>query len=128
MAAPLHVETLAGSFAICRLPADAPIPDWVLASPVPVFLARTDDELSIIATQEMVPDATRAQRDYRALRVAGPLAFGLVGVMAALTTPLARAGISILAVSTYETDYVFVPALALEVAQDALRQDGHLVR
>jgi hypothetical protein len=59
--------------------------------------------------------------------VRGPLDFNLTGVLAGLATPLATAGISIFAVSTYDTDYVLVRNDDLDVAVRALREAGHLV-
>ena len=61
------------------------------------------------------------------LAVRGPLAFDMTGVLAGLATPLAAAGISIFALSTYDTDYVLVRDDDLERAVGALRQAGHTV-
>ena len=74
-----------------------------------------------------VPDGVRAQRGWRALAVEGPLDFALTGVLAAVAVPLAEAGISIFAVSTYDTDYVLVRADRLADAVAALRGAGHSV-
>jgi hypothetical protein len=62
-----------------------------------------------------------AERDLAALRVEGPLDFGLTGVLAALSAPLAEAGIPVFAVATYDTDYLLVPAADLGAASAALR-------
>jgi uncharacterized protein len=59
--------------------------------------------------------------------VAGPLAFSEVGVLASLAAPLATAGVSIFAVSTYDTDYLLVKETALESACRALERAGHHV-
>ena len=69
----------------------------------------------------------RIEPDWRALEVAGPLDFTMVGVMAALTAPLADVDVSVFVVSTYDTDYVLVHAAALERAIEALRAAGHAV-
>jgi hypothetical protein len=62
---------------------------------------------------------------WRALKVAGPLDFELVGILASLAVPLARSGVSIFAVSTYNTDYVLVKASLLDRAARTLREHGH---
>jgi uncharacterized protein len=80
-----------------------------------------------VAPAEVVPAALPAVGPWRALRVRGPLSFELTGILAALATPLARAGVSIFAVSTYDTDYVLVRAGSLADAISALRSAGHLV-
>lgn len=55
----------------------------------------------------------------------GPLDFSLVGILASVVEPLAEAGISIFAVSTFDTDYVLVKEEQLESAATALRGWGH---
>ena len=62
---------------------------------------------------------------WRALQVDGPLDFMLTGVLASLALPLADAGISIFAISSYDTDYVLVKQDKLAGAIDTLRKAGH---
>jgi hypothetical protein len=50
-----------------------------------------------------VPEGALCESGWRALKVAGPLDFSLTGVFASPAGPLAEAGISIFALSTYET-------------------------
>lgn len=69
------------------------------------------------------PKGARAESGWRAFRVAGTLDFALTGVLAALATPLAAAGVSIFAVSTFDTDYVLVKDLPK--ARKALEAAGH---
>jgi hypothetical protein len=45
-----------------------------------------------------------------------------------LTAPLAQAGISVFAVSTFDTDYLLVDDKDLAAALDVLRRQGHTVR
>ena len=74
-----------------------------------------------------MPAGVPCERDYRALRVRGPLPLNLVGIVAAIADPLAAAGLSIFAISTFDTDYVLVKARELEEALQVLRQAGHQV-
>ena len=92
-----------------------------------VSITRTNDELTVVIPQERVPDGVQAQRGFRALKVAGPLAFDEIGILAAIAGPLASAGISIFAVSTYDTDYVLVRQTDLGKALGTLRDAGHTV-
>jgi hypothetical protein len=117
------LEALAGAYAVCRLPADAPCPAWAAGELVAV--TRTGSELSVVCREEGVPAGVTAERGWRCLRVAGELDFALVGVLAALTAPLAEAGVSVFAVSTYQTDYLLVRAEQWERALAALRDRGH---
>ncbi|HKU62352.1 MAG TPA: ACT domain-containing protein [Gemmatimonadales bacterium] len=124
----LPLELLPDALAICRLQADAPVPAWAAGSRGFVTISRTAEELSITALQQVVPDDIRCERDYRALRVRGPLPLDLIGILSAIADPLARAGLSIFAISSYDTDYVLVKARDLPAAVSALEEAGHEVR
>lgn len=121
----LTLRLLPDLFAICRLAADAPIPVWARGEFV--SLTRTRDELSLVCAQDHVPSAIPCERAWRALRVAGQLDFGLTGILAALATPLANAGISLFALSTFDTDYILVKQNSLDRAIQVLIQAGHAV-
>ena len=56
-----------------------------------------------------------------------PLDFALTGVLARLAGPLAEAGVSIFAISTYDTDYLFVREEQFGIAIDALRRAGFAI-
>ena len=118
----LSLEWIPGRFAVCRLGADEAVPDWALASGSSglVSVTRTDRELSIVASEERVPASTRAERGWVALRVSGTLDFGLVGVLSRLTGALAAAGVSVFAVSAYDTDILLVKAKDSQRALEAL--------
>jgi hypothetical protein len=51
----------------------------------------------------------------------------MIGVLSGLAAPLAAAGISIFAVSTYDTDHVLVRNHDLERAIRILREAGHSI-
>jgi hypothetical protein len=123
----LPLEVLPDTLAICRLPADAPLPSWASRPGSFVTISRTAEELSVTSVQALVPPSTRCERDYRALRVRGTLPPDLVGILASIANPLADAGLSIFAISTFDTDYVLVKARDLPAALDALRRAGHEV-
>jgi hypothetical protein len=72
-----------------------------------------------------VPASVRAERDWRVLKLVGPFAFSAVGVLASLATPLARAGISLLSIATYDTDYFFVKNEVFDDAVAVLVAAGH---
>jgi hypothetical protein len=115
----MRMTLLDGTFAVCRLDPDAPIPTW--PSGAFVSITRTPDELSIVCDDASVPEGVRAERDWRALRVEGPIPFEVTGVAAAITTALANAGISVFLVATFDTDYVLVKANVFERAMEALK-------
>jgi uncharacterized protein len=120
---------LPGELAVARLEPGGPLPAWASAGggdPLHAVV-RTSSELSVVCAAARVPDGVRAERGWRALAVAGPLDFALTGVLAALAVPLAHAGVSIFAVSTYDTDHVLVRSERLGEAVEALRAAGHTV-
>jgi hypothetical protein len=114
---------LSETFSICRLEKNAPIPEWALTGGF-YSITRTAEELSVVCPQNRVPPGIQKQDGWKALRVEGPLDFSLTGVLASLTTPLAREGISVFATSTYDTDYLLVKEKQLEGAIQALRDEG----
>jgi hypothetical protein len=122
----LLLSVLPDRLAICRLPADAPVP----APPAVGGLwsvTRTQYELSLVLSESEAPAEGRIEPGWRALKVAGPLDFSLTGILAALAGPLAEAGISLFAIATYDTDYVLVRDVDLERATAVLRAAGHRV-
>lgn len=122
---PLPLVVLPHTLAVCRFDSTAPIPRWIEGAEGFVSVTRTDDELSVIAPQERVPAGVQCEREYRAIKVRGPLPVNLIGIFASLATPLAKAGISIFPIATYDTDYVLLKAKDLASATEVLRSAGH---
>lgn len=123
----LTLAVLEGTFAIHRLSPTAEIPPEVLRQEV-FSVMRTPDELSLLVREEVPIVADKTELGWRGLGIEGTLDFGMTGVLAAISQVLAVAQISIFAISTYDTDYIFVKADKLESACDALRQDGYRLR
>jgi hypothetical protein len=123
---PLTLLGVGGQFAVCKLPPDSAVPAWGMAGDV-FSVTRTVEELSVVCRQELVPAGTQAEVGWRCLRVAGAMPFTLVGVLASLTRPVAAAGVGVFAVSTFDTDYLFVKQAECATAVAALRRAGHLV-
>jgi uncharacterized protein len=111
---------------ICRLDRDAPIPEWAMRGSF-VSITRTSDELSIVCSQPELPPDTAHESGWCCFQVVGPLAFSMTGVLVALSRPLAEAGISIFAISTFDTDYLLVKADDLSRAIVELTVAGHTV-
>lgn len=122
----LRMRLLPDRYAVARLEADAALPAWWPSTGVR-HVSWTDDELSLVCGEACVPAGVRCQRGWRALKLQGPFAFELTGILLAVLEPLADAGVGIFALSTYDTDYVLVQEDALPVALAALRQRGHAI-
>lgn len=117
-----------GRWSICRLPPDVPSPPWALESGPLVSVTRTARELSILVPSGRVPDDVLAERDFRVVEVVGPVPFSVVGLVAAITRPLADAGVSVFTVATYDTDYILVREASLDAAVRALSAAGFEIR
>ena len=91
-------------------------------------MARSPDELSVVVPEEHAPPGAEVSGGWRVLRVAGPMDLALTGVLAALSAPLAAAGVPLFAIATFDTDWLLVPGDRLEEAVAALRGAGHAVR
>jgi uncharacterized protein len=118
---------LEGRYAVCRLEPGAGVPAEALAGPFWAAI-RTEDELSIVCEQERAPAGVRAEPGWRVFRLEGPFSFRATGILASVADPLARAGVGIFAVSTYDTDYVLVKQEQVEAAWRSLEDAGHSVR
>ena len=123
----LTICLLKDTYGIARLESAAAVPEWAMSGEF-FSVTRTPDELSVVCPLIMIPAGAACERDWRILKIEGPLDFSLVGILAALSEVLARAGISIFAVSTYDTDYILVKGKDLANAVLALRACGHEVR
>lgn len=126
--ATVPLAVLSDTLAICRLDGTQPLPPWASQAAGDFFSAtRTRNELSLIIAGSRAPDTAKCERGWRAFMVRGPLDFNQVGIIAGLSGTLADAGVSIFALSTYDTDYVMVKQSDFERAAAALRQAGYEV-
>ena len=90
------------------------------------FMAKTDEEISLVCKTENVPQQTIQREDgWRCFRVEGTLDFSLVGILSKLSAILAENGISIFAVSTFNTDYVLVKKESFDRAMSVLSDKGY---
>ncbi len=121
-----RLKILPGRYAVCRLSPEAPVPEPPGRGAF-FSVTRTAEELSVVLPEGSAPADARCETGFRVLRVEGPLDFSAVGILAALVAPLAGAGIPVLSVSTFDTDYLLVRAVKMNEAGDALRAAGHTV-
>ncbi len=115
-----RLRQLEGEFALCRLPPDAENPAWAAEAGFH-SITRTAIELSVLCESGCVPDGVEKSGGWYGLEVEGPLAHTLTGVLDSILRPLAQGGISVLAIATYDTDYIFVrdPAKAARTLREA---------
>lgn len=122
----LKLTILEDTFSIHRLKPGTGIPKGVTSSPF-YSISGSGDELSIVAPDSVKVESETSEPGWAAMRVTGKLDFSEVGIIAELAAVLAKAGISIFAVSTFETDYILVKDANLKAARDALTLAGHKV-
>jgi len=120
----LTLDPVAGSYAICRMSPGDSLPPWVVNGTF-FSVTRTPTELSVVCDVASVPSDVKADAPWSALAVRGPLNLNMTGVLPALATPLATAGISIFVVSTFDTDYLLVRSQDTDRAVRVLRAAGH---
>lgn len=118
----MEIEILDGSFSVCKV---KNFPPEILSEEL-CFIGRTDDENSLVCKSGSVPESALCREDgFCGMRVKGVLDFSLVGILAKISSILAENGISIFAVSTFNTDYIFVREENLSAAKAALSASGY---
>ena len=92
------------------------------------FLGKTDEELSLVCTEDKIPDNTiEISRGWRAFRIEGILDFSLIGILSKISAILAENKIGIFAVSTYNTDYILTKKENFNAAVTALCKNGYMI-
>uniref|UniRef100_UPI004056878E ACT domain-containing protein n=1 Tax=Agathobacter sp. TaxID=2021311 RepID=UPI004056878E len=101
----MEVKSLVISFTVCK------VCDYSLVSLEDeyCFIGKTDEENSLVCKSESVPDNAIEREDgWKAFRIQGILDFSLTGILSKITTILAEHKIGVFAISTFNTDYIFV--------------------
>lgn len=118
---------LSDKYSIYRFRREAILPDWIYSSEF-YSITQTTDELSVIATQsEIILDNAVINNDWRILKIAGPLDFSLIGIIADVSGIFKKKRISIFAISTFDTDYIMIKEKDLNPGLEALRENGHKI-
>ena len=120
----LTLQLLNETFTINKLQQFAEIPS-ILARGEMCFISRTDEELTIVCPDFMAPNNVQQELGWRCLKVDATMKLQEVGILESLLQPLSEAGVPIFAVSTYNTDYVFVHDENLVTVVQALQKAGH---
>jgi len=90
------------------------------------FLGKTAEENSLVCLTEDVPPNTICREDgWCGFSIDGVLDFSLIGILSKIASVLAEARVGIFAVSTYNTDYIFLKSAQAQAAKQALRTAGY---
>ena len=111
-------------YAVVRLSPEDEIPLWATRGRFNT-ITRAPGELSVICAEDSVPSTQHAERGWYLLGCDGPFSFTTVGILDELTSVLSNANIPLLAVATYDTDYILTRNQA--AARTALQNAGHKV-
>jgi hypothetical protein len=120
----LTLSILPWRLSVCRLTPADPLPEGLFKSPF-WSVTQIGDELSLVIPQDQVQSGWKVEPGWRCIQVVGTLDFSLVGILSRLSGVLADAGISIFALSTYDTDYLLIKEDSLARAREVLTQSGY---
>ena len=119
----MNLELLDFDITVCKLASTA---DFSLDRDF-YFLARTDEELSLVCRTDDVPaDILEKEDGWRGFRICGVLEFSLIGILSRITGILASNEIGVFAVSTYNTDYILVKQQNLDRTIQVLKESGYV--
>lgn len=128
---PYTLSRFPETLAVVQLGPGAEIPAWAESSSI-FSVTATATETSIVCAARSVPAKARHHKPYTAFAVQPEegsadfdLSSGVTGVLVALLAPLAEAGVSVFALSTYGTDWILVPKNDADRAEEAWRRSGH---
>jgi len=123
----MNFIVLEETYSIYRFKSESDLPDWIYSSDF-YSITKTKDEVSLVAVQnDSVSDSIICNRDWRILKIQGPLDFSMTGIIAEITSILSDKKISVFTVSTYDTDYIMVKQRDLDIAIEALLSNGHII-
>jgi hypothetical protein len=118
-----HDEPLA----VVRLGAGAELPGWATSGTL-FSVTATAAETSVVCSQAAVPRKARHEGPFTSFSVEGPLDFSLTGVLHDLLAAPAEEEVPVLTLSTFDTDWVLVPADEADRVAEAWRRRGYDVR
>ena len=120
----LRFSKLPGRYAIVRFPSDTAIPAWATKGDF-TSITRTTDELSIVCLAENLPADVQSPLRWVCLKLEGPFPFSQTGVLLSFIRPLSENKTPIFAISTFDTDYVFIQEEFAQSTFSVLEKAGH---
>jgi hypothetical protein len=123
----LNLIVLGKKYSIYKFLNQTVLPSWIYASDF-YSITGTKDELSVVAAQnDNITDNIKCNKNWRILKISGPLDFSLVGIIADITCILKEKNIPVFVLSTFDTDYVLIKQKNLNNGIEALRNKGYTV-
>ena len=103
----MNLNLIDGSFSIHRISPNDEIPNQIYQSHF-YSITKTGEEISVVCSSSVHFDSERTETGWSCIKVLGPLDFSLTGILADISAVLAKAEISIFAISTFDTDYILI--------------------
>jgi hypothetical protein len=124
----LVITILKGKYAVCKVDNVASILDFSKNSEF-FSITKTADQVSIVCSPDIIhANEFESEKNWKIMKLEGPLDFSLVGILASISTVLAKRDLSIFVISTYDTNYILVKDEDLETAINALSHEGYKIR
>jgi uncharacterized protein len=120
----MTLTVLNGVYSIFQFDIHSELPSWIYKSEF-YSITRTNEEISVVTIQTGSFENIRCSRDWKILKIAGPLDFSMVGVIAGISGVLKENNISIFTLSTYDTDYILLQEKDLDAGIKALKKAGY---
>lgn len=120
------LELLDDAFTIHSFAPDHAIPHAIYQTEI-FFIAKTREELSIVCPSHLSLNSLESEPGWAAFEVIGPLGFSLTGILSNISGVLAKAKISIFAISTFDTDYILVKQQSVNDAITHLKNNEYKI-
>ena len=118
----MEIKIIKQDFSVCKVKDYA----FVNFNTEYCFIGKTDEEKSLVCITSDVPsNVTHRDDGWKSFRLQGILDFSLIGILSKIASLLAENSISIFAISTYNTDYVFIKEENFQKALDILKHSGY---
>lgn len=118
----MEIKQIHQDFSVCR------VEDYSLTNfdAEYCFIGKTDEEKSLVCiTGDVPPNVILREDGWKGFRIQGVLDFSLIGILSEIAALLADSGISIFAISTYNTDYILVKEDNYQKALEVLMNAGY---
>ncbi len=124
----LHLRKVEGDFWVAKASSVEPLLTDTLQQMSPSFwnIAQTATEVSVLSVVAKHDSFTSVEGPWSVFGIVGQLDFSLTGVLSKCSTLLAESGVSVFAVSTFDTDYFLVRKEAEGAAVKAWTSGGLL--
>ena len=123
----MRLTRLPGEYAVARATPSAPVPPGILDGAGFRTVARTDEELSVVAPVQDIHAMDKVDGGWSCFKLHGPFEFDEIGIINGLSAPLKERKIGVFVVSTFDTDYILIKQADADAAAAAWVDAGHEV-